>query len=345
MQSSGPPLSSAALWEILLPVALGTLAVYGLLPRAGRRSSLPSYILGTVALFLVGLLVVPVGSLTPETLLFYAFSGLAIAGGTQLITQPNPVHAALSFALVVLSTCGLFLLLAAPFLMAATVIVYAGAIVVTFLFVIMLAQQAGFSDADQRSREPALATIAGFALLVTLLLILKSTYDTSSLDKLLDRASRAEARLARSPASELHDEIDDLARGFAEEAQRLRGLPESKLLLAEAENLRAESPDAKVFRDGLTRLQASGRRLRAGMGNLEPKPGNDALSSLSGTAANQEPRRDRDMRPQMPAENVAYLGRSLFSDFLLPVELAGTILLVATIGAIVITHRRPEATS
>ena len=82
-----------------------------------------------------------------------------------MITQRNPVHAALCFALVVLSTCGLFLLQAAPFLMAATIIIYAGAIVVTFLFVIMLAQQAGLSNADQRSREPLLATLAGFVLL------------------------------------------------------------------------------------------------------------------------------------------------------------------------------------
>ena len=59
----------------------------------------------------------------------------------MLVTQQNPARAALSFALVVLSTCGLFLLLAAPFLMAATIVIYAGAIVVTFLFVIMLAQQ------------------------------------------------------------------------------------------------------------------------------------------------------------------------------------------------------------
>jgi hypothetical protein len=45
-------------------------------------------------------------------------------------------------------------------------------------------------------------------------------------------------------------------------------------------------------------------------------------------------------RPQMPAHNTAYLGRSLFSDYLLPVELAGMLLLVATIGAIAIAQRR-----
>ena len=44
----------------------------------------------------------------------------------------------------------------------------------------------------------------------------------------------------------------------------------------------------------------------------------------------------------LPAENVASLGRSLFTDYLLPVELAGTLLLVATIGAIAIASRRTE---
>ena len=64
----------------------------------------------------------------------------------------------------------------------------------------------------------------------------------------------------------------------------------------------------------------------------EPHPG-----------TNQEPRREPGTgRPEMPAENVAYLGRSLFTDYLLPVELGGTLLLIATIGAIAITGRRME---
>src|SRR5207248_9683368 len=96
--------------------------------------------------------------------------------GGMMMTQKNAVDAALSFALVVLSTCGLYLLQAAPFLMAATIIIYAGAIVVTFLFVIMLAQQEGVSNADQRSREPFLASLAGCILLASLLCVLHKTY-------------------------------------------------------------------------------------------------------------------------------------------------------------------------
>ena len=41
----------------------------------------------------------------------------------------------------------------------------------------------------------------------------------------------------------------------------------------------------------------------------------------------------------MPAANSAYLGRSLFTDYLLPVELAGLLLLVATVSAIAIANR------
>jgi len=47
-------------------------------------------------------------------------------------------------------------------------------------------------------------------------------------------------------------------------------------------------------------------------------------------------------RPALPAENVSALGRTLFTDYLLPVELAGTLLLVATVGAIAIAGRRGE---
>ena len=134
-----------------------------------------------------------------ESVLFYSFSLLAVLAGGLMITQSNPVYAALSFALVVLATCGLFLLNGAPFLSAATIIVYAGAIVVTFLFVIMLAQPDGASDADLRSREPFLACIAGFFLLAALLLVLRQTYSTGDIDALgsvvaVDRPTQKEPR-------------------------------------------------------------------------------------------------------------------------------------------------------
>ena len=71
--------------------------------------------------------------------MFWVFGIGASLCGVLMITARNPVYAALWFALTTLATCGLFLLQSAPFLAAATMIVYAGAVIVTFLFVIMLA--------------------------------------------------------------------------------------------------------------------------------------------------------------------------------------------------------------
>ena len=159
-------------WLFVLPLLAGAAAVYLLLPRPRAYPVLWGALLGVAALGLAGWLVVGFGVLTPESFLFYVFSAVAVAFGGLLVTQRNPARAALAFALVVLSTCGLFLLLAAPFLMAATIIIYAGAIIVTFLFVLMLAQQEGPSDADARSREPMLASIIGFVLLGALLYVL-----------------------------------------------------------------------------------------------------------------------------------------------------------------------------
>src|SRR5262249_46395841 len=151
-----------------------------------------------------------------ETVLFYAFAGLSLLAGAVMITRQNPARAALSFALVILSTTGLFLLQAAPFLMAGTVIIYAGAIIVTFLFVLMLAQPDGPSDADLRSREPALACTAGFFLLATLLLVLRQTYTTGEIAAL--QAKVADAR-GRDSVADMRAALGDQAE-FADRLQR-----------------------------------------------------------------------------------------------------------------------------
>jgi NADH-quinone oxidoreductase subunit J len=100
---------------------------------------------------------------------FYLFAIAAMASGVLMITSKNPVHSALWFAAVVLATTGLFVLLGASFLAAGTIIVYAGAIIVTFLFVIMLAQSGGEAAYDRSSRMPARASLSTFLLLWSLL--------------------------------------------------------------------------------------------------------------------------------------------------------------------------------
>lgn len=73
-----------------------------------------------------------------ESVLFYIFGGVALISAALVVTQKKPIHSALFLVLTFFCLAGLFLLLGAEFIAAVQVIVYAGAIMVLFLFVIML---------------------------------------------------------------------------------------------------------------------------------------------------------------------------------------------------------------
>ena len=70
--------------------------------------------------------------------LFLIFGGLAVAAAVSLVLQRQPIHSAISLIVVMVSLAALYLLLAAEFIAAVQIIVYAGAIMVLFVFVIML---------------------------------------------------------------------------------------------------------------------------------------------------------------------------------------------------------------
>jgi NADH-quinone oxidoreductase subunit J len=70
--------------------------------------------------------------------LFYALGAVAVAGALGVVIMKNPVKCALSLALSFLALAGIYLLSGAEFIAAIQVIVYAGAVMVLFLFVIML---------------------------------------------------------------------------------------------------------------------------------------------------------------------------------------------------------------
>lgn len=76
--------------------------------------------------------------MSAELILFVLFAGAAIAGAISLIVQRHPIHSALSLVVVMVALAALYLLLGAEFVAAVQVIVYAGAIMVLFVFVIML---------------------------------------------------------------------------------------------------------------------------------------------------------------------------------------------------------------
>src|SRR5215467_10263216 len=72
------------------------------------------------------------------TFFFYFLSALALVGGVLVITRRNPVHSALALILTLLALAGIYLMLYAPFVAGVQIILYAGGIMVLFLFVIML---------------------------------------------------------------------------------------------------------------------------------------------------------------------------------------------------------------
>jgi len=69
---------------------------------------------------------------------FYFLSALALISGVFVITQKNPVHSAIALISTLLALAGLYLMLYAPFVAGVQIILYAGGIMVLFLFVIML---------------------------------------------------------------------------------------------------------------------------------------------------------------------------------------------------------------
>jgi NADH-quinone oxidoreductase subunit J len=100
--------------------------------------------------------------------LFFIFGGLCVAGALNLLLQRHPINSALSLIVVMSSLAVLYLLLGAEFLAAAQVIVYSGAIMVLFTFVIMLLN-AGTEERTHGSRMAYIAGFPGAAALVCLL--------------------------------------------------------------------------------------------------------------------------------------------------------------------------------
>ena len=232
---------------------------------AGRaRPKLPGLLLTAAGLVAFCLSIGKGNSELADEVMFWVFGIGALLCGVLMITAHNPVYAALWFALATLSTCGLFLLQSAPFLAAATIIVYAGAVIVTFLFVIMLAQQSGAAGYDQRSGQSVIAIVSAFVLLGALAMTLQT--------EKIEIQRPVVAATAQSDRSDQTNQTDLVQKAV---------LPGNVLSKADADH---------------------------------------------------------------PVGNLKGLGKSLFGDYLFAVELAGTLLLVASIGAIAIAPRREQGT-
>jgi len=113
----------------------------------------------------------------PETLVFYLFSGLAIGASALVIGQRNPMYSIMLLIASFGALSGLYILLDAPFAAVAQIIVYAGAIMVLFLFVVMLLnapqEDAAAYDRTHPLRHPA---ITRFGALLAGLLVVQLTW-------------------------------------------------------------------------------------------------------------------------------------------------------------------------
>lgn len=151
--------------SLLLLATLGAMGVYFALPGGRLLASRAGLIL------VVGVIAALLSGLGPQfdaggRWVFYGLAAIGLWSAVRVVTHAKPVYSALYFILVILTVAGLLVLMQAEFLAAALVIIYAGAILVTYVFVIMLAQQSGGSPRyDSQAREPLLGALTGFVLL------------------------------------------------------------------------------------------------------------------------------------------------------------------------------------
>lgn len=153
----------------LLSLAVAILGGAGLalaLPGKARPLIYAGYTLLAGAGAMALMLLAEVAGGGSQIVYFVILSAIGIFGALAMVVHPKPVYSALFFILVVVATTGLLLLAEAEFLFAAVLIIYAGAILVTYVFVIMLAQQPGdLPRYDTDARAPFLGALAGFTIL------------------------------------------------------------------------------------------------------------------------------------------------------------------------------------
>ena len=108
-------------------------------------------------------------------ILFYALSAFAIVSAVMVLISKNPIHSVLWLILVFFAISGHYILLNAQFLAIVNIIVYAGAIMVLFLFVIMLMNVKKDQEPKKQHLVKFIGVIAGGSFLTLLIALVKQT--------------------------------------------------------------------------------------------------------------------------------------------------------------------------
>ena len=114
--------------------------------------------------------------MTAPIVVFFVLAALAVIGAVSLILQKHPIHSALSLIVVMVALAGLYLLLGAEFVAAVQIIVYGGAIMVLFVFVIMLLN----AGVEEHTSVSKMAGAPGLLLVVALAGVVAATIAQSS---------------------------------------------------------------------------------------------------------------------------------------------------------------------
>jgi NADH-quinone oxidoreductase subunit J len=151
--------------RVILALASGVAAVglWWVLPGSGRVQRILGGLLAAVGFGLFASQTPVVGDWLAEGLLA-AIATATVVAAVATISCRSPVYCAIWFGMTLTGTAGLFLLAGAEFLAVATLVVYAGAILVTFLFVLMLSQPEGHTTYDRRSWEALVSAFTGAVL-------------------------------------------------------------------------------------------------------------------------------------------------------------------------------------
>ena len=127
-------------------------------------------------------------------IVFFVLAVIAILGAISLILQRHPIHSALSLIVVMVALAGLYLLMGAEFVAAVQIIVYGGAIMVLFVFVIMLLN----AGSEERTNISKMAAWAGLPLAIALMGFLAAAVARST-----DRVQAATQTGAPAPTKAL----------------------------------------------------------------------------------------------------------------------------------------------
>lgn len=305
-----------AIPAIYVASIVGAIAVYLMMPRNGKEPRVIGLLLGLGTIIgLMGFLVSRVELFSGyPSLYYYIFTGLSAIFAVQVITHTRPVYSALYFVLLVVSAAGLLILLEAEFMAFALVLIYGGAILVTYMFVIMLATQPESAEDpetgtsyDREARSPMVAVIMGFALLACI----SSALYTQNQRPLqpqqhftpVEAAGMLMGKFDTEKQSVVHKLSVELAgRDLIDSADRVR--------------------EVKFVGEGDAK-QLVAYVLKGGSEGVKPFP--VVLD-------------DEVLREFVP--NIDRVGLNLFQSHTLGIELAGVILLLSMVGAIVLARKQ-----